>query len=73
MALKRMCNLSRYKRRGQVSRAREHSVQSSECIEMGQVVKAFETLAREVEQGPGNLLCVGVWGWVHLSLRKSVK
>lgn len=35
VALKRMCYLSRYKQRGQMSRTREHSVQSSECIEAG--------------------------------------
>lgn len=35
VALKRMCNLSRYKQRGQVSRTREHSIQSSEYIEAG--------------------------------------
>lgn len=36
--------------------------------ERGQVVKGFETLAREVEQGPGYILCVGVWEsvkWHH--------
>lgn len=35
VALKGMCNLSRYKQRGQMSRTKEHSVQSSECIEAG--------------------------------------
>lgn len=35
MALNGVCNLSRYKQRGQVSRTREHSIQSSECTEAG--------------------------------------
>lgn len=60
MALKGRCDLSRYNQRGQMSRTREHSVQSGECIEAGRVVKTFAKLAREVEQGPGYLLCVGV-------------